>query len=95
MGGIRTTGDLVSRMEFSKSMKIDDAKAYVAKKLEVDVGSLADVQIMRELREELGIGLVTSMPSCARGIEAKLNIENILDVKINSCEKFRQKTQRR
>ena len=50
---------------------------------------------MREVREELGLGLVTSMPSCARGMEAKMNIEDVLGVKINCCEKFRQKTQKR
>ncbi|MBO4356566.1 MAG: hypothetical protein J5813_00130, partial [Candidatus Methanomethylophilaceae archaeon] len=28
-------------------------------------------------------------------IAAKMNIENLLDIKINSCEKFREKTQKR
>ena len=95
MGGIRTAGDLVSRMEFTKNMNIDQAKEYVPKKLGLDVESIANVQVMREVREELGLGLVTSMPSCARGMEAKMNIEDVLGVKINCCEKFRQKTQKR
>lgn len=95
MGGIRSTGDLVARMEFSKNMKVKDAKKYVAKKLGVDCVELADEYVMRDLREELGIGVVTGVPGAPRGIAAKMNIENLLDIKINSCEKFREKTQKR
>jgi dimethylamine--corrinoid protein Co-methyltransferase len=95
MGGIRTAGDLVARMEFGKNMRVKDAKAYVAKKLGIDCIELADEFVMRELREELGIGVVTGVPGAPRGIAAKMNIENILDIKINSCEKFREKTQKR
>jgi dimethylamine--corrinoid protein Co-methyltransferase len=32
MGGIRTAGDLVARMQMARKMRINDAKAYVAKK---------------------------------------------------------------
>jgi len=95
MGGIRTTGDLIARMEFGKNMRVKDAKAYVAKKLGVSTVDLADEFIMRDLREELGIGVVTGVPGAPRGIAAKMNIENLLDIKINSCEKFREKTERR
>ncbi len=95
MGGIRTAGDLVARMEFGKNMRVKDAKAYVAKKLGIDCIELADEFVMRDLREELGIGVVTGVPGAPRGIAAKMNIENILDIKINSCEKFREKTQKR
>jgi len=94
MGGIRTAGDLVARMEFSKNMRAKDAKKYVAKKLGIDCIDLADEFVMRDLREELRIGTVTGVPGAPRGIAAKMNIENLLDIKINSCEKFRQKTQR-
>ena len=94
MGGIRSTGDLVARMEFSKNMKVKDAKKYVAKKLGVDCVELADEYVMRDLREELGIGVVTGEPGAPRGIAAKMNIENLLDIKINSCEKFREKLKR-
>ena len=89
MGGIRTAGDLVARMEFSKQMKVNDAKAYVAKKLGLDTLEIGDEVIMRELREELGIGTVTAVPGVPRGIAAKMNIEKLLGIKINSCEKFR------
>ena len=95
MGGIRTTGDLIARMQFGKNMRIKDAKAYVAKKLGITTVELADEFVMRDLREELGIGVVTGVPGAPRGIAAKMNIENLLDIKINSWEKFREKTQRR
>ena len=94
MGGIRSAGDLVARMEFGKNMRVKDAKQYVEKKLGLDVLDIADEFVMRDLREELGIGVVTGVPGATRGIAAKMNIENILDIKINSCEKFREKTKR-
>ena len=90
MGGMRTAGDLVARMEFSKKMKIADAKAYVAKKLDLTVEDLADVTVMREARELQKLGLVTGMPGAPRGIVAKMNIEKVLDIKINSCEAVRR-----
>ena len=89
MGGIRTAGDLVARMEYDSNMKIGKAKEYVAKKLGIDTLDIADECIMRELREELKIGTVTAVPGVPRGIAAKMNIEKLLDIKINSCEKFR------
>ena len=94
MGGIRSAGDLVARVQFSKNMRVKDAKEYVAKKLGLDTVEIADEFIMRDLREELGIGVVTGVPGATRGIAAKMNIENLLDIKINSCEKFREKTKR-
>lgn len=94
MGGIRSAGDLVARMQFSKNMRVKDAKEYVAKKLGLDTVEIADEFIMRDLREDLGIGVVTGVPGATRGIAAKMNIENLLDIKINSCEKFREKTKR-
>ena len=39
MGGIRSAGDLVARMEFGKNMRVKDAKQYVAKKLGLDAAS--------------------------------------------------------
>ena len=90
MGGIRSAGDLVARMMYSKQMRLKDAKEYVAKKLGVSVLDIADECVMRDLREELGIGVVTGLPGAPRGIAAKMNIEKLLDIKINSCEKFRQ-----
>ena len=90
MGGIRTAGDLVARVEYDKNLKVDKAKEYVAKKLGLDSLEIADEYIMRELREELKIGTVTAVPGVPRGIAAKMNIEKVLDIKINSCEVIRQ-----
>lgn len=91
MGGIRTAGDLVARMELSRNMKIDDAKKYVAKRLDMDVFDICDEEIMRERRMEEQIGVIDGVPNAAFGIAAKMNIEKLLDIKINSCEHFRQK----
>ena len=90
MSGIRAAGDLVARMQLAKNMRIGDAKDYVAKKLEVSALDLSDEYVMRELREELGIGVITSVAGTPKGIAAKMNIEKLLDLKINSCEQFRQ-----
>jgi dimethylamine--corrinoid protein Co-methyltransferase len=91
MSGIRAAGDLVARMEMAKSMRVGDAKNYVAKKLGVSTLDLSDEYVMRYLREELGIGVITSVAGAPKGIAAKMNIEKLLDLKINCCEKFRQK----
>jgi dimethylamine---corrinoid protein Co-methyltransferase len=91
MGGIRTTGDLVARMELKK-MRIHDAKKYVADKLHVTPLDLSDPTMMRLLREELDIGTVTGVPGVAKGIAAKVRIAELLDIKINSVEQFKKKT---
>lgn len=90
MGGMRTAGDLVARMEFTKSMKLNKAKEYVAKKLDLTVEDLADVTVMREQREIQKLGLITGMPGAPRGVVAKMNIEKVLGIKINSCEAVRR-----
>ena len=89
IGGLRTSGDLVARMQFTKKMRLNEAKEYVAKKLGVTTFEMSDEQIMRELREELRIGVVTGVPKAPRGISAKMNIEDLLGIKMNSCEFFR------
>jgi dimethylamine---corrinoid protein Co-methyltransferase len=91
MGGIRTAGDLVARMELKK-MRINDAKKYVADKLHVSPIDLSDPTVMRLLREELDIGTVTGVPGVAKGIAAKARIAELLDIKINSVEQFKKKT---
>jgi len=89
MTGIRAGGDLVARMQLSKSMKIKEAKEYVAKKIGVDAFDLSDEYAMRDVREELGLGVVTSVPGAPKGISAKMNIEKALDIKINCCDTFK------
>jgi hypothetical protein len=91
MGGIRTAGDLVARVQMSKAMKIKEAKEYVAEKLGVSVINLSDSYLMKELREQLDIGHVQVQDGASYGIESKFNIAKVLDVKINSVENFKRK----
>ena len=91
MGGIRTAGDLVARMQLHRKMRIPEAKAYVAEKLGVGVVDLSDEVLMREVREELDIGVVTAMPGAARGLAAKGRISRLLGVEIASVETLRAK----
>jgi len=94
MGGMRTTGDLVCRMQFAKSMKIADAKKYVADKLEIDPFQLTEENFVRDIREKEGIGVVTGQPNTPKGMPAKMNIEKVLGIQISSCEHYRQQVLR-
>ena len=89
MGGIRTAGDLVAWMQMTRKMKISEAKQYVAGKLGVGVMDLANEELMRELREELGVGVITSIAGGPKGIRAKLKIAELLGIQINSVELFK------
>ncbi len=91
MGGIRTAGDLVAWMQMSRRMKIAEAKTYVAEKLGIDVVDLSNEEVMREIREELDIGIITSVAGSAKGIAAKWNIAELLDIEINSVNLFKNK----
>ncbi|SFE25218.1 dimethylamine:corrinoid methyltransferase [Peptostreptococcaceae bacterium pGA-8] len=93
MGGVRTAGDLVLRMQLAKKMKITEAKEYVAAKLGVTLEELHDVVTMTELREDRGLGLAHVEP-CAEennGIAAKFRIAKALDIEINSVERFKER----
>jgi len=90
IGGIKTAGDLVARMQLKK-MRLGEAKAYVADKLGVSVFDLSDSTLMRTLREELDIGTVTAVPGVAKGLEAKARIAELLDIKINCVERLKRK----
>jgi dimethylamine--corrinoid protein Co-methyltransferase len=89
MGGLRTAGDLVGWMQMTRKMKINKAKDYVAMKLGVKVSDLVDEEIMRSVREKLGIGTVTSIAGSPKGIRAKCKIAEVLDIHINSVEGFK------
>lgn len=93
MGGIRTTGDLVARMELRK-MRLPEAKRYVADKLGVSVFDLTDSTVMRRLREELDIGVITAVPGCAKGLEAKARIADLLEIPINCVRRLEAKRAR-
>jgi dimethylamine---corrinoid protein Co-methyltransferase len=89
MGGIRTAGDLVAWMQISKKMKLSEAKQYVAAKLKIDVMQLADEEVMRGIREDLGIGIITSVAGSPKGIRAKIKIAELLEIPINSVTMFK------
>jgi len=91
MGGMRTAGDLVARLQLNRGMRIDAAKQYVAEKLKVAVADLGDTVIMGEVREDLDIGRVNETPVTAKGIDAKFRIAELLDLKINCVEMFKKR----
>ena len=90
MGGVRTAGDLVARMQMFRGMRLAEAKKYVADKLGVAVSDLVDPITMDEVRTELKLGKVRPGAYDAKGLEAKFNIARTLDLKINSVERFKK-----
>ncbi len=91
MGGMRAAGDLVARVQMARAMRIDDAKKYVADKLGIAVSELTDPIIMSEVRSEMGLGVITPLPGVAKGIEAKFNIAEVLDIPVNCVGRFRHR----
>ncbi len=92
MGGLRTAGDLVARMQMTRRMRLPEAKSYVAAKLGASAADLSDPVIMADARRELGLGTIptedTATPSDALAIEAKLNIARVLGVSVRSAERL-------
>ncbi len=91
MGGIRTSGDLVAWMQMTRKMRINEAKAYVAERLGIDQIDLTNEDVMRGLREDLGIGTVVSVAGSPKGIRAKRNVAKLLDINIRSVDLFDSK----
>jgi dimethylamine--corrinoid protein Co-methyltransferase len=92
MGGMRAAGDLVARLQMARGMRIQQAKAYVADKLKISVSELTDPVIMSEVRDDHQIGLMTPLPGCAKGIEAKFRLAELLGLEINCVERFKART---
>jgi hypothetical protein len=46
---------------------------------------------MTEIREELEIGSINPLPGCAKGLEAKIRIAEILDIDINCIRRLKNK----
>ena len=90
MGGLRTAGDLVARMQMTRGMKLAEAKKYVADQLGISTTELIDEVVMREVREDHKIGFITSRGGHPKGIEAKHHISRLLDIDINSVTRFKQ-----
>lgn len=95
MGGMRAAGDLVARMQISQGMRIAEAKAYVANKLGVAVRDLTDPIVMTEVRTDLRLGTLHAGARSAKGIEAKHNIADVLDININCVRNFKANTAKR
>jgi dimethylamine--corrinoid protein Co-methyltransferase len=92
MGGMRTAGDLVARVQLAKGCRIREAKAYVAEKLGTSVMDLVDPVVMGEVRADKGLGTMMPLAHTPKGIECKFNIARELDVKINCLGNFLGKT---
>ena len=80
-------------MQLIKKMKLTEAKKYVAQKLKIELLDLTNEEVMRELREDLGIGTTTSVAGSPKGIRAKLKVAELLGVPINSVELFKSQIQ--
>jgi len=80
------------RLQLAKGLKIDAAKKYVAEKLGITPLELSDSTVMSELRAKLNIGRMQPTDGVAIGMEAKIRIAKILDIKINSVERFRERS---
>jgi len=74
----------VAWMQLTGKMKLPEAKQYVAEKLGIEVMALSDEEVMRGIREDLGIGIITSVAGSPKGIRAKIKIAEVLDIPINS-----------
>lgn len=82
----------MARMQMTRGMKIVEAKKYVADKLGISVGEISDEVRMREIREDLKIGVIRSLSGLPKGIEAKHHIARLLDIEINSVNVFKERT---
>ena len=100
MGGIRTAGDLVARMQITRGMRLKQAKEYVAQKLGVSLMDLSDPVVMLDVRKERGLGSSTEAGEILFvddpvGLEAKFHVAELLDIPINSVERFKALTSSR
>ncbi len=98
MGGMRTAGDLVARMQMAHGMRLDKAKDHVAKRLGVSIVDLSDPCVMWEVRAEHGLGRFddqdTTFPVEPGAMEAKHHIAELLDVPINCVTQSLEYSQR-
>jgi dimethylamine--corrinoid protein Co-methyltransferase len=94
MGGMRTAGDLVARMQMTRGMRLPQAKRHVADKLGCSVLDLSDTVAMHDIRRDLGLGRIQvqdlTYVDQPGALEAKFHIADVLDVPINSVDRFRQ-----
>jgi len=93
MGGIRTAGDLVARMQMSRGMRLTEAKQYVAARLGCSERDLSDSYAMEQIRGEKGLGRILDHsnlhPGEPNAMMAKFHIAELLGIAINSVERFK------
>ena len=93
MGGLRTAGDMVARMQMTRRMRLPEAKAYVAERLGCSTVELSDPVAMEVVRLEKGLGTLPATtnvhPYEAGMMEAKFNIAQTLGIPINCVERFK------
>jgi dimethylamine--corrinoid protein Co-methyltransferase len=96
MGGLRTAGDLVARMQLTRRMRLPEAKAAVAQKLGVTPADLSDPVAMSDVRRALGLGTIPTEDTAgvddALAIEAKVNVARVLEVPVRSVERLKELT---
>ena len=94
MGGIRTAGDLVARMQMSRGMRLTEAKQYVAGKLGCTERDLSDSYAMEQIRGDKGLGRILDHsnlhPGEPNAMMAKFRIAELLGISINSVERFKE-----
>ena len=94
MGGMRTAGDLVARMQMTRGMRLAEAKEYVAGKLGCTARDLSDSYAMEQLRGELGLGRILDHsnlhPGEPNAMYAKFRIAELLGIRISCVERFRE-----
>ena len=94
MGGIRTAGDLVARMQMTRGMRLTEAKRYVADRLGCTAGDLSDSYAMEQIRGEKGLGRILDHsnlhPGEPNAMMAKFRIAELLGIGISSVERFRE-----
>ena len=95
MGGMRTAGDLVARMQITRGMRLPQAKQHVADRLGCSVLDLSDTIAMHDIRRDLGLGRIQvqdlTYPNEPGAMEAKFHIAEVLEVPINSVDGFRRR----
>jgi dimethylamine--corrinoid protein Co-methyltransferase len=91
MGGMKTAGDLVLRMQLMYGMRLREAKEYVSEKLGISVFELSDPSVMTEIRQSLGLGVQEPNLGDVVGMAAKIRISEKLEITINSVENFKRK----
>jgi hypothetical protein len=92
MGGMRTAGDLVARMQMTRGMRLEPAKRHVAERLRVSRDELSDPVVMNEVRGDCRLGRIpvqdATYPYEPAGMEAKVNIAALLELPINAVERL-------